>query len=271
MTEIIVNGGFETGDLTGWDYSQAFATDQYAHTGTYSVFLYQGWIEQILSSMIPKSQINSFGFWAMGQAINSCIVTFSDDSELFVEIPSGMYWQYVDILPLIPDGKTVKKVRFQGWTGGPSWVDDVSLDYTYEPPPPAPESDMTIEDSYRSLNIWHVIRINQNQDCASAIRPVPRRQESEIVDIGTWIMTTMTLEITSRLSDAERTTLEQIFDDEAEITITLISGWAFKGWFRNKNINFEYCVTDNPEGGTILRNWRVDMTFDIYLISYTPP
>jgi len=133
-SERITNGGFETGDLTGWQYAQASATDQYSHSGTYSVFLYQGWIRQYFSS-VPKSKIITFGFWQYGQSSsNRSILTifFSDNTQEQFDIQHSVdVWEYVDCLPLVPDGKNVIGISINGGTGGPVWGDDFSLVANY--------------------------------------------------------------------------------------------------------------------------------------------
>jgi len=127
--EQITNGGLETGDMTGYTYfpNLNFATTQYAHTGVYSCFLYENWVQQDFSKPIPKKCIKSFGFWGRGQVSNNeCILHFSDDTEVIAYIPQGD-WQYVDLLAIFPDEKELSYIKFIGGSGGPSWIDDVSL------------------------------------------------------------------------------------------------------------------------------------------------
>jgi hypothetical protein len=133
LFDIISNGGFEDGDLTGWEYAQAEVTEQYAHSGTFSVLLYENWIKQTFSSPIPKSAISIFTFWGTGQSsYNYCKVHLSDNTDIIVYFPTGSDWTEVDVLAQIPDGKAVSYVLFYGGTGGPSWVDDVTLVAIFE-------------------------------------------------------------------------------------------------------------------------------------------
>jgi len=132
--EQIVNGGFETGDCTGWDYAPACnVTSQYAHSGTYSVRLYENWITQLSDLNVPKNCIESFGFWALrARAGNTFIIYFTDGTDtgeitIRDRIGYSTEWLYVDLTNDVPDGKSVKNIKFTGGTVGPSWVDDVSL------------------------------------------------------------------------------------------------------------------------------------------------
>ena len=74
----------------------------------------------------------------------------------------------------------------------------------------------------------------------------------------------MTLTVIIRLSDSEKTTLQNIFDTNEEITL-VAEGWTYKGWFTQHNIDYEYRVFDGE-----LRPWRTKLTFNIYSAIYKP-
>jgi hypothetical protein len=126
--EQIENGTFETGDLTGWTNAQGSVTDQYAHTGTYSILLYSNWYLSCAMS-VPKVCIASFGFWSYQvRSGNYYVIIYTDGSESdHISIPYTADWAYVDVKAQVADGKSIKNIYFRGGTAGPGWVDDVSL------------------------------------------------------------------------------------------------------------------------------------------------
>jgi len=127
--EQIENGGFETGDLTGWSHYNGTVTDQYAHSGYYAIRLYQNWYQQEEDLSVPKRCLQTFGFWAYrvrpGNTYKILYTDGSDSGE--ISIPYTLVWTYVDAKAQVADGKAVKNIFFRGGTVGPGWVDDVSL------------------------------------------------------------------------------------------------------------------------------------------------
>lgn len=158
-TEKIVNGGFETGDLTGWTVDNANISPYMHHSGLYSCDIKGYPISSIQQTLnIKLSVIQSFGFWWNF----TCLVhvTFSDSSTYtkgYVDYSSGT-WHYVDLKTLIlTDGYSpnlyITKITF---TGGynESWIDDVSLI----------ESISSIETSY-GLDVILVKRLIRGTYC----------------------------------------------------------------------------------------------------------
>jgi len=281
--EKVINGGFETDDFTGWTEGHGTWWGEignyippYHDAGNCVMNIYQDqWVENTLPIAVPVANIHKFFVWLMSfnsTGANIGIrITYSDDTYTQWTFFTGtnVDWHYIDLLSYCEAGKSVSKIKFTG-LGGTLNVDIGIDELSLQDQLPA-TADGTITTPLANLKLWNVMKVVMGQDCDVAIRPVPRRQEGEVLDTGTYILTTMDLQIVARLSDAERTTLEAMFDEEAECTVELGDGWEFIGWFRSKEIDFQWAVTkDEESGGNINRNWRVTMRFDIRAVSYSP-
>jgi len=135
-TECIINGGFETNDTwhttTGWDDGSgggASVTSADAHGGSWSDFCYSQGILQAIDLDIPVSAITTFGFWYNGIDGSACFKIYytdaTDSGWIFFATESS--WTYVDIIPYLAVGKSVKNIEIHGGLGTPIYVDDVSL------------------------------------------------------------------------------------------------------------------------------------------------
>lgn len=147
--ERVVNGDFETGDFTGWNFSPPYGsfplvqvtTTHYG--GSYgarlvsytdNMFVPYGteeYFEQTLALPMLVSNITSFGFWYLSPNENlvaKLVITYSDTSTTIIGIPSCIVWTYKDVLPLLSSGKTIVKIRFRQITPCTNcYIDDVSL------------------------------------------------------------------------------------------------------------------------------------------------
>jgi hypothetical protein len=162
--EVIVNGGFETGDFTGWEHQQGdIYTKPNAHTGNYSAWLYECWLQQTFTSSVTAT---SFTFWAKNynaeqSFLHTVVVHYEDDTEDGLDFRvSGWnettyenYWEFFNLTSQLKHGKAIKWIKFLGDTGQPYLLDDVSLlaetqtqrdeggvPNPYPPPPPQNES-----------------------------------------------------------------------------------------------------------------------------------
>jgi hypothetical protein len=141
--EKIVNGGFETGDFTGWqismDVSPYISTTGCVHSGIYGCVLpynyclMQGaWIKQTLATPIDVTGICLFGLWAIGltsgeeSSIEINIGYTDGTSTIHTKALPYNVWTYIDLLQIAEVGKKVSyiKIASKYYDVG---VDDVTL------------------------------------------------------------------------------------------------------------------------------------------------
>lgn len=130
--EQIINGGFETGDFTGWEATGGSVTDQYARTGTYSAFQYQSFLRQTFTTSIPVSCVQSFKFYVQspGQGpgvAGDITIHYTDDTTTVIDIECFESWHEYDLTAQLVAGKTIDYIEFRGGSQWPFWLDDVSL------------------------------------------------------------------------------------------------------------------------------------------------
>jgi hypothetical protein len=125
----------------------------------------------------------------------------------------------------------------------------------------------SITNSYGALSCCNVIDVKMSETTKVAKRRVPKRATGEVVDYGTWTHEPMQLEITVRLSDSQKTTIEGIFNESATVTVTLTSDngtWTFSGWLNAKEVAYDHSVDSNG----ISRPWRYRLAFNITSASF---
>lgn len=134
----IINGGFETGDFTGWYNSTSTeVTSSESHSGTYSAQLTStSLIYQIDQYFIPCSNITSCGFWVKHNQTETESIALTiqytdetDDTPNF-NVTSGS-WQEIDVLPFINLTKTLEQIIwYNNYENVTFYIDDVSLTTT---------------------------------------------------------------------------------------------------------------------------------------------
>jgi len=130
--ESVINGGFETGDFTGWQQTQADIDSSKKHSGEYSCRLYEAHIEQEFDS-IPIECLNALGLWAIGSPYNDIYIYYDDETYTYLGIDwllgkiNDSAWSYLNLLSEVPSGKKIVKIKFYGGTGAPWWIDDITL------------------------------------------------------------------------------------------------------------------------------------------------
>lgn len=130
--EMIINGGFETGDGSGWELYYNYVTDEYAHTGVYSCYITaSGWSRQYLRVRVDK--IRSFTFWVYNPYDDrdgwvTVRAHYTDYTYDYVEFKAERQtWVRFDVLPYLTRGKTIDYIEFVNSMGCGLYLDDVSL------------------------------------------------------------------------------------------------------------------------------------------------
>jgi hypothetical protein len=134
-TEVIVNGGFEDGSgYTGWtgSYIPDGLPDVTPHAGALCANVYEGNVTQSADfTAIPISEINTFGFYVIGNGGDSSYrVKYSDGYGSYFPIANAGSWTYINVIPNLVAGKSVVNIDIHGGSGSPMYVDDVTLLYT---------------------------------------------------------------------------------------------------------------------------------------------
>jgi len=130
--EQIINGGFETGDTTGWKVSYTIATSDQAHSGTYSAhFVTEAYIKQAFSLRVECVQ--SLTLWVLNefppQNIEVEVIVHYDDgtSDKHEFVLVAASWTQLDMKPYLTAGKTIDYIQINAPEVPSFWVDDVSL------------------------------------------------------------------------------------------------------------------------------------------------
>jgi hypothetical protein len=141
--EQITNGGFETGDFTGWTVVDApyspypprtaevfdSSSGITPYSGTYYAYFLHSYgnpptsISQDLVTACPVSCFGAssvFELYVMGNYsvcgggnVVNIIITYTDDSTTQVDyaVTSDVNWEHVDLKPYLEVGKTVKSIK----------------------------------------------------------------------------------------------------------------------------------------------------------------
>ena len=110
----------------------------------------------------------------------------------------------------------------------------------------------------------------EKQSCEPALRDIPLRDLGAHVDTGTYTLKAKTLNIIIRLSDADKTVIQDIFDANSKVNIVIydnneiLNKWTYTLWFRSKPLVYEY----NELTDTNIREWKADLEFIVESVVY---
>ncbi len=113
---------------------------------------------------------------------------------------------------------------------------------------------------------FDAINWNESQTCKVAIRPVPTKTDGSKVDTKTYVLEPKKINIKIRLSDAEKITLETIFNANVTVTITAVTAsgtWTYTAWLEKKPLIYQYA-----KQGDVTREWITTLNFVSNTYSY---
>ncbi len=140
---ILVNPGFETGELDPWFASNDFpvVTSDEAHTGDYSVAAFAGDEIQQDFAAISAALINEVSFWVKreGGPFDQYWFLYEDGSEqsfLVNGIGEGDDWIFFDVTANLDLTKNLVGFSIFGTSPGPAYLDDFLIDADVNVPEP---------------------------------------------------------------------------------------------------------------------------------------
>lgn len=147
--EQITNGGFETGDFTGWshdEYNYAKVVTENPYAGTYHCRIDgAGWIQQDLLKVVPQECLTAtsvFGYYYCcerpphyGTLTTQWRVTLTYTDETTTTIDYSETWgvdgaftpySFEDLKTYVEAGKTLKTIKFERTGGEEIRIDEVT-------------------------------------------------------------------------------------------------------------------------------------------------
>ena len=112
----------------------------------------------------------------------------------------------------------------------------------------------TLSNTGGTLTMNAIIDLRERQIFDVAIREVPKRAAGAVVDDSTYLIKPKTIVIKTRLSSAEKTTLQAIIN-AVEMTTFIAGNWVYSVWIKVRRPKYKYIVDD----GT-LRPWETSIT-----------
>jgi hypothetical protein len=132
--EVLLNPGFESGQLPPWTTNNWVVDDKYPHSGTYcAADVGNYWIEQTFDS-VPGSEVQSITFWSRQpeSAIQAVYLKYGDGTRDQVIVYPTASWTLMDVTSMLNPAKVVVGIRIWGYSGGgpdpdSTYIDDVSI------------------------------------------------------------------------------------------------------------------------------------------------
>jgi len=104
---------------------------------------------------------------------------------------------------------------------------------------------------------------SEEQSCDPAMREIPLNSNGELVDTGTFIISNRKLTFTIRLTDTQKDTLNDIFNENVTIVITAKTElgedypcWEYTGWLSKVLKEYSYSKEGSDE-----REWEIELEF----------
>lgn len=133
-SNILINPGFETGDLPPWTTNNWSVTNNDAHTGVYSAFdVGNYWIRQDFAP-IDVTQILSVSAWYKQPDIAISAIDFfysSTDYDEFLVFLTTANWEFFDVTAQLRPAGMLQAIRIYGYSGGGSqstYLDDITIE-----------------------------------------------------------------------------------------------------------------------------------------------
>jgi hypothetical protein len=132
-SELLVNGGFETGSLGPWFASSGspFVTSAEAHSGTYSAAAFGSDEIRQNFTATATSEITDVSFWALNipnGPFDQVTFDYQDGtSNSFVISSSSRTWTMFDVTSDLVVGETLTGFSIFGTSSGPTYFDDFSI------------------------------------------------------------------------------------------------------------------------------------------------
>jgi len=130
--EQIINGGFETGDFTGWECLDGEVQTTTVHGGVYAARVYPSGtrrLRQTLATAVLVACVTSFGLWYQQASDSSYVVIlYTDGSDATFYLTATGAWTYFDfVVAGLDAGKSIERISIYSGTGASLYVDDVSM------------------------------------------------------------------------------------------------------------------------------------------------
>lgn len=109
----------------------------------------------------------------------------------------------------------------------------------------------------------------EEQSVSLPIQPIPTKSSGSYVNTNIHVVNPKTLSITIKLTNAQKTTLDAIFNANEKVTITGnidddTGTWTYSVWFSKKPIVYKYVKSELDTF-----EWRADLEFIVESYSFS--
>lgn len=142
---ILVNPGFETGNMTGWTTSAFTATNNDFHTGAWSTIDFGNFSLEQSFAPVAATDITEISVWAKQPNLASFFFAFQVDytdastDQYLASGGTGTAWTKFDFTSQLNLSKTVQTIRAFGYSAGGTndvtWFDDFVVNTNPVPEP----------------------------------------------------------------------------------------------------------------------------------------